>query len=281
MKRVISLCLILVLSLCLLAGCGGKNDKNDGATNTQFSTETVNYVDENGESVYTFVRAESMSADATAKALSLFSALKKDLGLKGIKNIADTASDGIDKYEILVGNTNRTESVQALEHLRSLNNRRSHDFIIVTIGKKIVINAFTDEAVMKAVDYFIANYIKAKVEGGIEYTNLTAGEYADVKINGAHISQFKIVKPHYNSSYLTQIQINALIDDADKTYAYLVDCVDDKTAEGEYEIVVDNCNRQGVIEPDDSPAWTESNKLIVDHVYVYQLQDGKHVLHTK
>lgn len=281
MKRVISLCLILVLSLCLLAGCGGKNDKNDGATNTQFSTETVNYVDENGESVYTFVRAESMSADATAKALSLFSALKKDLGLKGIKNIADTASDGIDKYEILVGNTNRTESVQALEHLRSLNNRRSHDFIIVTIGKKIVINAFTDESVMKAVDYFIANYIKAKVEGGIEYTNLTAGEYADVKINGAHISQFKIVKPHYNSSYLTQIQINALIDDADKTYAYLVDCVDDKTAEGEYEIVVDNCNRQGVIEPDDSPAWTESNKLIVDHVYVYQLQDGKHVLHTK
>ncbi|MBO5746260.1 MAG: hypothetical protein J6S13_04140 [Clostridia bacterium] len=281
MKRVISLCLILVLSLCLLAGCGGKNDKNDGATNTQFSTETVNYVDENGESVYTFVRAESMSADATAKALSLFSALKKDLGLKGIKNIADTASDGIDKYEILVGNTNRTESAQALEHLRSLNNRRSHDFIIVTIGKKIVINAFTDESVMKAVDYFIANYIKAKVEGGIEYTNFTAGEYADVKINGAHISQFKIVKPHYNSSYLTQIQINALIDDADKTYAYLVDCVDDKTAEGEYEIVVDNCNRQGVIEPDDSPAWTESNKLIVDHVYVYQLQDGKHVLHTK
>ena len=281
MKRVISLCLILVLSLCLLAGCGGKNDKNDGATNTQFSTETVNYVDENGESVYTFVRAESMSANATAKALSLFSALKKDLGLKGIKNIADTASDGIDKYEILVGNTNRTESAQALEHLRSLNNRRSHDFIIVTIGKKIVINAFTDESVMKAVDYFIANYIKAKVEGGIEYTNFTAGEYADVKINGAHISQFKIVKPHYNSSYLTQIQINALIDDADKTYAYLVDCVDDKTAEGEYEIVVGNCNRQGVIEPDDSPAWTESNKLIVDHVYVYQLQDGKHVLHTK
>ncbi len=245
MKRIISLCLILALSLCLLAGCGGKKDKNDGA-NGKFSTETVKYVDENGESVYTFVRAESMSADATAKALSLFSALKKDLGLKGIKNIADTASDGIDKYEILVGNTNRTESAEALEHLRSLNNRRSHDFIIVTIGKKLVINAFTDESLMKAVDYFIANYIKSEIKGGIEYVNLTAGDYADVKINGVHISKFNIVKPQYNSSYLTKMQINALIDDADKTYAYLVDCVDDKTAESEYEIVVGNCNRKGV-----------------------------------
>ena len=251
MKRIISIIAVLALVLGLLVGCGGDGDGDtastpNGVNDGIFSTDTVKLADANGEAVYNFVRAESLSAEATAKALTLFSTLKKDLGLKSLKNMADSASDGIDKYEILVGQTNRTESAQALEHLRALNNRRSHDFIIATIGKKIVINAFTDEAVMKAVDYFIANYVKATVEGGIKYTSLTAGDYADVKINGAHISQFKIIRPQYNSSYLTQMQIDALIDDADKTYAYLVDCVDDKQKAGEYEIIVGNADREGV-----------------------------------
>lgn len=250
-KRIISIIAVLALVLGLLVGCGGDGDGDtastpNGVNDGIFSTDTVKLADANGEAVYNFVRAEGLSADATAKALTLFSTLKKDLGLKSLKNMADSASDGIDKYEILVGQTNRTESAQALEHLRALNNRRSHDFIIATIGKKIVINAFTDEAVMKAVDYFIANYVKATVEGGIKYTSLTAGDYADVKINGAHISQFKIIRPQYNSSYLTQMQIDALIDDADKTYTYLVDCVDDKQKAGEYEIIVGNADREGV-----------------------------------
>ena len=38
---------------------------------------------------------------------------------------------------------------------------------------------------------------------------------------------------------------------------------------------------QGVIEPDDSPAWQTSNKLIADYVHIYQLDDGKQLLYTK
>ena len=160
MKRVLSFLLVLVLSLGLLAGCSddsnGDTASNGNAVNdSMFSTEDVKFVDANGESVYTFVRAESLSTDASAKAMEIFTGLKKTVGVNKMKNVSDVASDGTDSYEILVGKTNRPESSQALEYLKGLNNGRSRDYIIATIGKKIVVNGFSDKAIIAAVDYFV------------------------------------------------------------------------------------------------------------------------------
>ena len=252
MKKVLSFILVLMLSFGLLAGCGGDSN-GDSASNGNavndgiFSTETVKFADENGESVYTFVRAESLSSDASGTAMEIFSGLKNDVGVKKMKNVSDASSDGTDAYEILIGKTNRPESSQALEYLKGLNNGRSRDYIICTIGKKIVINGFSDKAIIAAVDYFVKNYMKATIDGGLKYTYTTVGDFQNVTVNGVHLGQFKIVRPEYNLSYLTQMQINSLIDTAENTYAYALECVNDNVEKAEYEIIIGNAQREGAI----------------------------------
>lgn len=252
MKRVLSFLLVLVLSLGLLAGCGddsnGDTVSNGNAVNdSMFSTEDVKFVDANGESVYTFVRAESLSTDASAKAMEIFTGLKKTVGVNKMKNASDVASDGTDSYEILVGKTNRPESSQALEYLKGLNNGRSRDYIIATIGKKIVVNGFSDKAIIAAVDYFVKNYMKATLEGGLKYTYTTVGDFQNVTVNGVHLGQFKIVRPEYNVSYLAQLQVDTLINNAENNYAYALECVNDTSAQAEYEIILGAAKRDGAV----------------------------------
>ena len=251
MKKILSTFLVLILSLGLLAGCGSSDgDKGSGGSTAVgdgiFSTDTVKFVDANGESVYTLVRSESLAADVNTKALQLFSSIRKDLGVKNIKNIVDSSSDGADSYEILIGGTNRTESKQALEYLRIQNNGRSNDFIIATVGKKIVINAFSEAAQIKAIEYFQQNFLKPTIDGGIKHLNLTENKFTDVKINGVHLSNFKLVKQQYNGSYLARMQIDELIKTANDTHAYILECINDKTAAGEYELIVGDAQRDGV-----------------------------------
>ncbi len=268
MKKIISTLAIIALVLCLFVGCGSDSTVSDngssGVDDGIFSTSTVNLVDTNGESVYTLVRWEQLSDDANNKALQLFSAIRKELGITSVKNIADTAADGIDSYEILIGHTNRPESKLALDYLKAQNNGRSNDYIIATIGKKIVINAFCDKALIEAISHFQNNYLKASIDGGIKHINLTDSNFADVKINGVHLSEFKLVKQQYNGSYLAQMQIDELVKTADDTYAYLLDCINDKQAAGEYELIVGNANRDGVstIQNKDEYKITVSGKKV-------------------
>ncbi len=251
MKRFISILTVLTIVLCLFAGCGSDSSKNDGANGSNavddgiFSTETVKFAGENGESIYTFVRPEGLSTEVSSKAMEVYTKLKKELGVNKMKNLVDTASDGTDSYEILIGHTNRPESTKALDYLRNLNNGRSRDYIIATIGKKIVINGFSDKALIAAVDYFVKNYMKATLEGGLRYTYTTVGDFADVTVNGIHLGQFKIVRPEYNVSYLAQLQIDTLINTAENEHAYMLECVNDNTEKSDYEIIVSTAERDG------------------------------------
>ncbi len=251
MKKIISIVAVLALALCMFVGCG--DDKADTSNNSSiaavdgFSTETVKFVDDNGESTYSIVRAQDFSGEAVAKAKDLFTALKSATGVKSLKNLSDDAVDAdSERYEILLGHTNRPESAQALDHLRTKSTGRSRDFIIATVGKKIVINAFTESGVMDAIDYFAANYCKATVEGGILYICTTEGQYSNITVNGTSLGSFCIVRPRYNLSYITQLQIDELVKHVDSTYAYALDCRKDNEAEAECEIIVGEAERSGI-----------------------------------
>lgn len=66
-------------------------------------------------------------------------------------------------------------------------------------------------------------------------------------INGKDLKEFKIVRPHYNSSYLTQIEMENLCKLAKNAANISLSIVEDAyTPEGENEIVVGNANRAGV-----------------------------------
>ena len=249
MKKVISMLLVFVLAIGLLVGCGGgessDSDSDVQSTNGIISKADVVYV-KDGESVYKIVRPEESKLEEASRASYIFKQMKNNFGVS-VKNEADT-SDGTDQYEILVGSTNRPESKQALDYLVSKTGGRYDDYIICTIGKKIVINASNATALEAATKYFVENYIKADgVKGGIEYCKAAEGNFTNFTINGTDIGKFSFVRPHFNLSYLAQTEMEKLVNIIYEKTGYMLSIEEDTYTEaGEYEIIVGNNNREGV-----------------------------------
>ena len=120
MKRILAIVFALAIAVGTFAGCGksGGSASTPGGTASTvvsddiFSKEKVTFLNDDGSSVYLIVRPDG-DADALATSQYLFKQIKNSIGVN-IKNVDDT-EDGTDVYEILVGNTNRTETQQAKE----------------------------------------------------------------------------------------------------------------------------------------------------------------------
>ena len=122
MKRILSLLLVAFLVLGLMSGCvnGNKvdNGKNDNVSNSVvISKADVVFKDKSGDATYRIVRPEEGEFDEVTFATILFKQFKSKIGIS-VKNSADNV-EGTDTYEILLGNTNRPESKQALDYLSS------------------------------------------------------------------------------------------------------------------------------------------------------------------
>lgn len=252
MKKALSLILALLLVFGLLAGCGDDGDTastQSTASGTQSGTATLSKDDvafvENGESRYVIIRPDD--DEVTPLAAIVFKGFKDRLKVNA-KNTLDVNEDGVDAYEVLIGDTNRPESKQALDYLEGEKGARIDDYIICTIGKKIVINAQTVDALKVACTRFVNEIISADgVKGGLEVIKRTEGSFSEASINGVSIGRFSMVRPHYNCSYLTQVEMESLYDSVlDKT-GYPVFIEEDMYVdEGTFEIVVGNTNRKGV-----------------------------------
>ncbi len=260
MRNFLSITLMLLLIVCLFVGCDeGKkltstdtNSKNNDTVTV--STADVVFLDENGESLYRIVRSENAVGDVTNCASLIFQQMKSKLGVN-VKNVSDN-DDGTDEYEILVGATNRPESAQGLQYLKSKTGGRYDDYIICTIGKKIVINAFSEKVLNEACKYFVGNYLDIKgVSGGIEYCYATAGNFVSLTINGVNISEFIFVKPQYNTSYLTQMELEKLQNVLYQKTGYKLPIERENDAKSDYEIIVGNSTREGVKSIDDHDAF--------------------------
>ena len=246
MKRILSLVMVLLLSFALLAGCGGSEDASSSqaadAGADGVSTAKVNYIAEDGSSVYRIIRPDNDST-MFKQADIVFDAMKEILGFYA-KKVSDLTEDS-GQYEILVGGTNRAESQQAIDYLISAGEGKYEDYIICTIGKKIVINGMNDEATVKAVDYFIKNFIKKEgIDGGIKYIHKTEGSFTNITINGVPIQKFTVIRDKSSRSWLVQEEFRKVQKAVCEKAGYYLPLKNDKdTAEAEYEIHIGNTVR--------------------------------------
>lgn len=248
MKRVIALLFVFLISALIFTGCS--NDDNGNVSNNseveigQISKDDVRFLDANGESVYQLVYDENDGKDSKTCTNYVYMQMKKTLGINAKKVLTDNES--VD-FEILIGSTNRPESNQALKYLNSKTGGRYDEYIICTIGKKIVINAYSVDGLDAACEYFVKNYVKKDgVDGGIEYCYAVEGNYSLYTINGVVIRDFNIVYPEYNSSYLTCNEITNLRNMVYEKTGYFPDEVYDSTDVTDYEIIVGNSKRDGI-----------------------------------
>lgn len=248
MKRILSVFVCMLMVVGLFAGCGDDTETVNSQTDNGdsiFSFEDVSFI-ENGESKYTIVRPETNTRlnEGTVAGV-LFKQMKSVLNAN-FKNLSDS-TDGADKYEILIGATNRPESQQALDYIESQGHGRYNDWIVCTIGKKIVINAYNAEKLDEATNYFINNFLKAEgIKGGIEYISYTQGDFSNIALNGTNIGKYTVVRPHYNFSYLAQVEIDAISDKVITATGFELPFVYDNTEPSEYEIIIGDAEREGV-----------------------------------
>ena len=253
MKRILAIAFALAIAVGTFAGCGksGGSASTPGGTASTvvsddiFSKEKVTFLNDDGSSVYRIVRPDG-DADALATSQYLFKKIKNSIGVS-IKNVADT-EDGTDVYEILVGNTNRTETQQAKEYLEAKVGGRYNDYIICTIGKKIVIYSDSADGLNAASEYFIANFCKPEgVEGGILFTKAAEGSFESITVNGIEVGRYDFVRPHYNSSYLTEVEMEKVVETVYNQTGYMMEIKHDTYTEpSDYEIIVGNTAREGV-----------------------------------
>ncbi len=267
MKRILTCALVVIMAFSMLSACGddGNSEKNSSSTANSssnissegsnhgvgtnvtdelFSTEKVVFINSNNQPVYRIIRPEG-NDELTNTAGTLFKKMKESLGVN-IRNSDDT-SDGTDSYEILIGHTNRPESQQALDFLKNKTSGRYNNFIVCTIGKKIILNSQSLEGIKQACEYFAATYLKKDgIDGGIAFVKEADGSFENITINGENIGKYSIVRPLYNSSYLTQVEMEKIVDTIYAKTGYMLNIVYDNTPETDYEIVVGNCERNGV-----------------------------------
>ena len=262
MKRIIALFLLAVMSVVCLSSCGKKSGGSASTSgglgaafsDSRLSTENVSFIDSDNESVYRIVRPEG-NAELTATAGTLFKKMKETLGVS-IKNVDDT-TDGTDAFEILVGHTNRFESKLALEILSDKASGRYDDYIICTVGKKIVINSQSSAGIKAACEAFAEKYLNVNgVTGGIAYIFEVGGDFENITVNQQNVGKFTLVRPLYNFSYLAQKEMESLVDTVYKKTGYMLNIAYDTEAESEYEIIVGNAERGGVEYVTDYDEWT-------------------------
>lgn len=117
-----------------------------------FNTRAVpiELINKNGTAIYRIVRPENVSLEANTDIKEFKRSLENLVGVN-FELITDTPADGdaTNTYEILIGDTNRVESIEARNGLTE------NDYIIRVIGKKIVITGSSDITTRKAMDAFL------------------------------------------------------------------------------------------------------------------------------
>lgn len=145
--------LSLLLCLCMLA-----------SVMVLFSSCQKNKI--NFDKEYSLVYGSDMSITTSKDVENFVDALQKKTNtqIEAMKVKADSELDAEGKYEILVGNTNRPETQEALALITG------HGYVISVLRQKIVIVGTTNLLTSLALDYFVETYLSG--EGAVSELNV-------------------------------------------------------------------------------------------------------------
>lgn len=157
--RILSLILAVLMMACTFIACDTEETPGNDPAEEKLETITLNIV-ENGFTGYVIVRDYKASGTVLGAVNSMQSSFKDYLGcdipVKECYNDREEAEDVEQVAEILVGFTNREESAQVADGLKT------NDWNIDVIGDKIVIVGGSDDATEKAVGRFMTALVQAQ-----------------------------------------------------------------------------------------------------------------------
>ena len=227
-------------------------------------------VNADGVFIYSIIRGEESSDTISSAAKKIRSAIKENIGAKAAiaKDNAVEIVDG--SYEILLGNTNRAESAEALQKLVDNRKNNSFDFIIKVINNKICIQSTNDDMIAFAVECFVNTFCKDVESWGLltndfEYFYTPETKAVSNTVNGVDIGHFIFVKP-VSVEYIITHQAQKIISYL-KNYGYEMEFIEDIDQEVTNEILIGNTSREEsksvTVEGDNYVIKVVNNKLVV------------------
>ena len=181
------------------------------------------------------------------------------------------------ELELLIGNTERQISKDALAMLENNENKNANDFVILVQDGNIAITALSTKALEKAVDFFIDNFATdeyPKIEKDYCYLYQKKPTLQNATIADVDYRQWKVVIPQ-GTSFIYMRYINQFIDAVREATGYEIPvCIDTKTPTSFYEILVGNTNRgeSTVVEDRDAYILKQSGtKIVINAGHNYSL----------
>lgn len=279
MKKIISILALLLTALMLLSfftACDGEGETTEAVDTTEaVETEapapaTIKFT-EGGKALYSIVRPdESDTAYDIAKSFAkdiqnaTGLSLAHETDFKSWNTVRDPEA-----YEILLGFTNYDETAEVMKDLRY------YDYAIVIRDHKIIITAYTDSSLKKAITYFRNNMLPLIVKGEDgEYTMNLFEDYIyrgaynvdSVTLDGNPLQNYTVIygKGTPAGEEAAQAVVNVL---ASATGIYLP-IKSDSEAETDCEILVGKTNR----------AASAGSQTVANMSYKVSLQSGKLVI---
>ena len=252
LKIAIALLLIL-LTLVSCAPAGTPSDTSaDDTTVSDAPADTTVPVQEDLDLVlfdqstaYVIMRADETSQTIVNMVADFRKAIDALTDINTVSIKTDWLKKGVEPdpnaLEILVANTNRPESAQAMEGLAY------SDFAIKKVGNKVIIAAHNEKTLKQAIDYFLNNLIVAEGEGTKKVLKLKS-EYVsssgvkDIISSADQLAEYQIVYPTGDSVMMNKAK--DLAAKLESVYGVTVKCVNDRTDATAKEILIGMTSRE-------------------------------------
>lgn len=279
--RVLSMLLCVLMVLGSLTACGNTIAPETSATTTTATEPTTTPAETekpvemldliaDGKSEYSLVRSEDSSNAIVQRVTALRNEIKEATGASlgyttdWVKRGDEVPAEG---KEIVIGSTNRPQSEAVLKQIRE------KDYAIVYEGGRLVILGGTEEATLRAVDYFVENYLDkstGKLTVPDNLFDVIAHDYPidGISIAGVDIREYQVVVPKECDKYTYYAGVN-LVDFIKTNAGIAIEMVTDDQPEKEYEFLIGKTNRAA------SSAFTST---IPDGQYVLGAVDKKIVM---
>ena len=255
--RLLTLFLSMLMILGCLTACGGVGtpdvtaDTTTAAATTEQTTtaETTKPIEMldlilDGKTEYSLIRSEEASTAIIQRVTEMRNQIKEMTGASltyGTDWIKRGAEVPAEAKEIVIGSTNRPQTIAALESIRE------KDFVITYEGGRLVITGGNEEATLRAIDYFVENYFDTTAKKLTVPDNLRdviAHDYPidGIAIAGVDIRQYQVVVPKGCDLYTYYAGVN-LADFVKTNVGISLKVVTDDEPETEYEFLIGKTNR--------------------------------------
>lgn len=273
-KRIIGIVALILAFFVFVSGCAGgenlvkkndivpkpntetKADVEDNNTDIEESDseETVgdilteaDIIGKDGRFIYRVIYDKDIESSAVSECKNLRRQISTTCDIMVYYESDKDTPEDKDFPEILIGDTDRAESAQALKLLKNRRENNSKDYLIKKIDDKICVVAMDDKYLAKAIrklttGYFVSYEAMSKIGDNFELWGAYGYAGNKAQIAGNSLSDYVIVKPE-KMSLLYSERITEFADAILYDYGFEIGVMSEDTAVGKNEIVIGQTNR--------------------------------------